>query len=102
MCDRVVSQLEQLGPDRKRTADESPLYRAFANPERITIRGYDAESLDPFITRDGRCLFFNISHFDSKRTALRYAAHVDNLRSVHFHKPDAGRSRSIGPPAARA
>jgi hypothetical protein len=71
--------LEQLGPDSKHSRDESTPFRVFTNPERITIRGYDGESLDPFITRDGRYLFFNTSHFDSKRTALHYAVRVDDL-----------------------
>ncbi len=59
------------GPDEE--------YRAFKDPKPITIRGYDGEALDPFITRDGRYLFFNNSHLQPAKTDLHYAARVDDL-----------------------
>ncbi len=64
---------EKSGPRR----DEE--YRAFMDPKPITIRGYEGEALDPFITRDGRYLFFNSSHFQPAKTDLHYAARVDDL-----------------------
>ncbi len=64
------------GPKDTARPDE---YLAFQKPERVTIRGYDGEALDPFLTRDGRYLFFNSSHFQPAKTDLHYAARVDDL-----------------------
>ncbi len=54
-------------------------YRAFKDPKPITIRGYDGEALDPFVTRDGRYLFFNNSHLQPTKTDLHHATRVDDL-----------------------
>jgi hypothetical protein len=54
-------------------------YTAFGNPERITIRGYSDHAMEPFITRDGRYLFFNNSNDPSVNTNLRYAERIDDL-----------------------
>lgn len=37
----------------------SPLSVAFADPERVTIQGYDGDAMEPFLSRDGRFLLFN-------------------------------------------
>ncbi len=63
-------------------------YRAFKDPKRITIRGYDGEALDPFVTRDGRYLFFNNSHLQPAKTDLHYAARVDDLTFEYKGKID--------------
>lgn len=52
---------------------------AFGNPERVTIRGYSDHAMEPFITRDGRYLFFNNSNDPSVNTNLRYAERIDDL-----------------------
>lgn len=54
-------------------------YAAFGNPERITIRGYSDHAMEPFITRDGRYLFFNNSNDPSVNTNLRYAERINDL-----------------------
>lgn len=54
-------------------------YTAFGNPERISIRGYSDHAMEPFITRDGRYLFFNNSNDPSANTNLRYAERIDDL-----------------------
>ena len=54
-------------------------YAAFDNPERITIRGYSDHAMEPFITRDGRYLFFNNSNDPSVNTNLHYAERIDDL-----------------------
>jgi hypothetical protein len=61
-------------------------YRAFQNPERVAVRGYDGEIVDPFISRDGRYLFFNTTHFDPSKTALHYADRTDDLTFVYRGK----------------
>lgn len=52
---------------------------AFGNPERVTIRGYSDHAMEPFITRDGRYLFFNNSNDPSVNTNLRYAERIGDL-----------------------
>jgi hypothetical protein len=54
-------------------------YTAFGNPERITIRGYRDHAMEPFITRDGRFLFFNNSNDPSVNTNLHYAERINDL-----------------------
>src|SRR5262245_51066407 len=54
-------------------------YTAFSNPERITIRGYSDHAMEPFITRDGRYLFFNNSNDPSVNTNLHYAERINDL-----------------------
>lgn len=50
----------------------------FSHPERVTIRGYDADAMEPFITKDGTYLFFNNSNDPKNDTNLFYAARVDD------------------------
>src|SRR5262249_14243166 len=54
-------------------------YTAFGSPERITIRGYSDHAMEPFITRDGRYLFFNNSNDPSVNTNLHYAERINDL-----------------------
>jgi hypothetical protein len=37
----------------------APVYRRFADPQPVTIVGYDGNAMEPFISRDGKYLFFN-------------------------------------------
>jgi Tol biopolymer transport system component len=54
-------------------------YTAFGNPARITIRGYSGHAMEPFVTRDGRYLFFNNSNDPSVNTNLHYAERINDL-----------------------
>lgn len=54
-------------------------YTAFGKPERITIRGYSGHVMEPFITRDGRYLFFNNSNDPSVDTNLHYAKRINDV-----------------------
>ena len=54
-------------------------YRAFGAPQRVTIRGYGGDAMEPFISRDGRYLFFNNSNDPKVDTNLHYAERVDEL-----------------------
>jgi hypothetical protein len=56
-----------------------PGYRGFGAPQRVTIRGYADHAMEPFISRDGRHLFFNNSNDPKVDTNLHYAARVDDL-----------------------
>src|ERR1700730_10102518 len=50
----------------------------FANPQRVTIAGYSGDAMEPFVTRDGRLLFFNNSN-QSADTNLFWAVRIDDL-----------------------
>jgi Tol biopolymer transport system component len=54
---------------------------AFQNPQRITIEGYDGDAMEPFLSRDGKYLFFNNLNEPSVNTNLHWAEHIDDL---HF------------------
>jgi hypothetical protein len=62
-------------PGPLRTAE----YTAFGAPERVTIRGYDDHAMEPFITRDGRFLFFNNLNDPAVNTNLHYAERADDV-----------------------
>lgn len=57
-------------------ADESHL---FGNPQRVRIRGYNGIAMEPFISRDGKYLFFNNSNEPNTNTDLFYAERVDDI-----------------------
>jgi hypothetical protein len=83
----LLTSLLALGYNKTPSAaEEKPPagaeYQAFRNPERVAVRGYEGEVVDPFIARDGRYLFFNTSHFEPSKTALYYAERVDDLTFV--------------------
>lgn len=59
--------------------DRSREYMGFSDPQRVTIRGYDGDAMEPFITRDGRYLLFNNSNDPAVNTDLHYARFVDDL-----------------------
>lgn len=53
--------------------------KVFDNPERVTIRGYSGDAMEPFITRDGRYLLFNNLNQPPVNTNLHYAERIDDL-----------------------
>lgn len=56
-----------------------PEYRAFGNPQRVRIRGYQGDAMEPFITKDGRYLLFNNRNDPRIDTKLLFAERVDDL-----------------------
>lgn len=68
-------------------------YLAFGAPQRVTIRGYDGEAMEPFIARDGRYLLFNDSNA-APDTNLYYAQRVDDL-TFEFRGPVAGANSPV-------
>jgi Tol biopolymer transport system component len=54
---------------------------SFGHPERVAIVGYDGDAMEPFLSRDGRYLFFNNLNEPSVNTNLYWAERVDDL---HF------------------
>ncbi|MDM8000337.1 MAG: hypothetical protein QUS33_10130 [Dehalococcoidia bacterium] len=51
----------------------------FANPQRVTIQGYNDHAMEPFVSRDGQYLFFNNSNDPSVDTNLHWAERIDDL-----------------------
>ena len=54
---------------------------AFQNPQRVTIEGYNGDAMEPFLSRDGKYLFFNNLNEPSVNTNLHWAEPIDDL---HF------------------
>jgi hypothetical protein len=72
-CSRSASVADGGAPDAAMGGGE------FANPERVTIVGWSDDAMEPFISRDGRYLFFNNSNDPSVDTNLHYAERIDDL-----------------------
>jgi len=51
----------------------------FSHPEPVTIRGYGGDAMEPFITRDGKYLFFNNSNDPKVDTNLHWAERVSDV-----------------------
>ena len=56
-------------------------YRLFQGEQRVTLRGYKEDAMEPYLTKDGRYLLFNNRNDPAINTNLHYAKHVDDL---HF------------------
>src|SRR5271163_3834607 len=55
-----------------------PTFGVFTNPEPVTIEGYSADAMEPFISPDGNYLFFNDSN-SLPQTNLYYATRIDDV-----------------------
>ncbi|HWE86283.1 MAG TPA: hypothetical protein VG267_15175 [Terracidiphilus sp.] len=53
----------------------------FQNPQAVTIEGYSADAMEPFLSRDGKILFFNNLNEPKVNTNLYWAERIDDL---HF------------------
>lgn len=67
------------GQPEAATAKPLTEYRAFGAPQRVTIRGYEGDAMEPFIARDGRFLLFNNRNDPRIDTRLLYAERIDDL-----------------------
>jgi len=78
-----------------RSKPSQSLYRAFTDPQAVTIRGYSGDAMEPFVTRDGAYLFFNTSNVAPHIVALQYASRADARTFVYqgavqgANQPDA-------------
>lgn len=70
--------LRVMAPHRSQVPDGPP-YTAFQTPQRVTIRGYTGDVMEPFVTKDGKYLLFNNLNDPSVNTNLHFAARVDGL-----------------------
>ena len=58
--------------------DAAPPSTLFANPQPVTLVGYDGDAMEPFLTRDGRVLLFNNSNDPAAQTDLHWAERIDD------------------------
>jgi hypothetical protein len=72
-----LARESQPGKGKPVKEDGTQLYD---KPEQVTLRGYDDDSMEPFLTRDGRYLLFNNLNQPSVNTNLHYAERKDDLR----------------------
>jgi Tol biopolymer transport system component len=77
-----------------RTADAE---HEFQNPQRVTIDGYNGDAMEPFLSRDGRYLFFNNSNDPAVNTNLYWSERIDDL-----HFKFRGEVEGINTPALEA
>jgi hypothetical protein len=56
-----------------------PAHPGFIDPKPVTLQGYNGVAMEPFISRDGRYLFFNNSNDPGVDTNLYIADRVDDL-----------------------
>ena len=78
----LVACATLLSCGRPRSQDEPvAVSNEFHNPQRVTIEGYDGDAMEPFLTRDGKILFFNNLNEGKVNTNLHWAERVDDL---HF------------------
>ncbi len=72
--------------------DELPtsVYEAFGPPRAVTIKGYDDDAMEPFISRDGRYLFWNNLNHSSVNTNLYFARRAGGPYSFVFGGEVAG------------
>jgi hypothetical protein len=66
----------------------------FEKPQRVTIEGYDDDAMEPFVSRDGKYLFFNNLNDPKVNTNLYWAERIDDL---HFRF--RGEIRGVNTPA---
>ena len=63
-------------------------------PEAVRIEGYSGDAMEPFLSRDGRTLFFNTRNDPGADTDIHFALRRDDLTFVHqgvlagTHSPD--------------
>ncbi len=52
---------------------------SFGDPRPVTLRGYDGDAMEPFITRDDRYLLFNNRNEPADRCDLHWAERIDDV-----------------------
>lgn len=54
--------------------------RLYADPQPVAIEGYDGDAMEPFLSRDGRLLFFNDLNDPRVDTRIHVAERIDDTR----------------------
>lgn len=81
LASAIVSLFILNGAFTVRAASDSPdsTFGVLTNPERVTIENYSQDAMEPFISLDGKYLFFNNSNNPQVDTNLFYATRIDDL-----------------------
>jgi hypothetical protein len=77
----LICTLAACGPARPAQNHPTPSTSEFQNPQRVTIEGYSDDAMEPFLSRDGKYLFFNNLNEPKVNTNLHWAERIDDL---HF------------------
>lgn len=67
----------------------------FEIPRLVTITGYEANAMEPFLSRDGQFLFFNNRDEPEDQTDIHYARRIDDLEFEYVGKLDGANSTSL-------
>ena len=81
LCPLAVCALVACGPGRPAPDPPGAATNEFQNPQRVAIEGYDGDAMEPFVSRDGKYLFFNNLNEPKVNTNLYWAERIDDL---HF------------------
>ena len=75
LLDEIFADFSALecGPDESELAGEE-----FINDRIVTIKGYDGDVMEAFISRDGKYLFFNDMETPEKNKDIFWAARIDD------------------------
>src|SRR5262245_25212728 len=82
-CPVLISAALVVGPtawaqDAGDTSAEAKA-ASFTDLQAVTITGHNQDAMEPFLTRDGKMLFFNNSNAPTVNTNLFWATKVDDL-----------------------
>jgi len=75
----VACLLVTAGGGCEKAETPGPQPGDFTNPQRVTVLGYSDHAMEPFISRDGKYLFFNNSNDPAVDTNLHWAERIDDL-----------------------
>lgn len=70
-------------------ASAAPACAEEARPQPVVIEGWTDHAMEPFLSRDGRTLFFNNRNHPPEITDLHWAERIDDLR-LRYRGPIAG------------
>lgn len=59
-------------------APKTPAWAQFGKPEAVAIVGYAGDAMEPFVSRDGRVLYFNNRNDPPEQTDLHWAERIDD------------------------
>ncbi|MEO1550032.1 MAG: hypothetical protein AAFR93_06320 [Pseudomonadota bacterium] len=68
---------------------------AFTPPQPVTLDGYEGHAMEPFVSRDGRWLFFNSRNQPQDQTDLHLAQRVSVDRFRYLGRLDGANSQAL-------
>lgn len=80
---------------REAVAPASPDDTSFTAPQAVTIEGYTDHAMEPFLTRDGRYLFFNNRNDPADQTDLHVARRINDLRFTYLGRVEGANSAAL-------